>query len=371
MTVILKFELGDHPIMLADTLLTVESNVDEEISTPLREGINTSLLRGRRFHVSMTRNKVHTFGNDAIIVWAGDYTACYKLIKMLNSYNCENINQMALEKCLEQLSPDERGAISVILMYRNKDDICVYHYKCQQIRVNTIRNTITCDGPLSGTMMQIINNLQRNLSISHSGCAHLHFTAALIFSSESFGIELSTGSNVLDCWGGGIQIATLSSTSAVTVTNILYIFWTAIDRGDYFELKQRNIIIKQECADNTIRTRVIKIDFENQKELDGSLHVMMGIIPNELAANNISLPGLGYEWICTNITINRQDGSKDYITFADAPKWGPGYYILSEEGDKLHQFINHGYIKSIERLVLARTCKETKVILWGNNIVMQ
>jgi hypothetical protein len=134
---------------------------------------------------------------------------------------------------------------------------------------------------------------------------------AMALGSQVAGIEYITQDNLLDGWGGGLEIAVFSNGIATKVGEILYGFWRCDRREDEWHLRFVPTFVKLEYQNDLMIMYLVSKD-------DGP---RVSAIPTLLStyrdgeSANVQAPSLAYNYLCNSIVF--VDDGKAIDTFSN------------------------------------------------------
>lgn len=116
MTVVAAFKAFETPLLVADMLLTAESNIQGDSFLPTAPGAAATLPNEIQAKVAGTRKKLHLFGGQLAVAWSGSWLAASSILQALKENSVTNIpDQDSLVSFLTKQTEWADDQISVVL----------------------------------------------------------------------------------------------------------------------------------------------------------------------------------------------------------------------------------------------------------------
>ncbi|TWB28671.1 hypothetical protein [Nitrospirillum viridazoti] len=340
MTLILGYTFHDSPILIGDVLLSNDGSSDELFNTPTYNNVNIYMnKRKAHAHVTGMKQKVNILSDKLIIAWAGSYVQARAVMRELKEFHKKGeITQLNIMGYMEKIPPEDSWNLSLIGFIRGETHTSYFYRDAIRLEHKYLSNVLIA-GSGFHHMAQILSECEmpttaEELQIFDNNYMAMATMNGLWLAAQATGIEVMTGENFLDRWGGAIKIAMFNAGKAAKIGNILYTFWDSIDNGQKIKhLKIRNHFIKTEYQDDMLVTRTLR-EYESTPtpKFQEKICAIPPILSTRIKGERISVyrPSLNYDYISSTI-MHWKDNRIENV-FSSVHKFG-----ISEKPIRLSQ----------------------------------
>ncbi len=236
MTLVARIMFKGAPIYIGDMLLSSEGASDKSVDIPAARDISAWLPPSVARRVSGLRQKLTILDGGHIIAWAGNMLQARSLIKDIQLAITRGARTwMDIQSVVEQVPLEDRDDVSLIgtIVCPETNSFENFCYEVQRISLGDIE--VDAAGTGANDIFEIITQLPiGNSEFERDGL--FSFKAALAISGVLVGHETFTGQNLLDWWGGAIEVAYLRQGKFEKLANVLHTLWKANKVGGGYEL---------------------------------------------------------------------------------------------------------------------------------------
>ena len=223
MTIIAGFSVGNYPVLVGDLLLTDERTDDLVIAIPSSEDINTKMPKGTR-RITGLRQKLNIIDDRLAICWAGSRVQAYSMLKSIRAVRLEGKTTLeAIEQVITFTPMDQKSDLSLIGLLIDENGsrffTCeVYGYNCDRLGEVRVQGSGTKD------FVEILKQMASSIEMGPETNAPTKASGVCLAAlCQAKGQELFTGSNLIDAWGGGFELATIAGNIIKKIGNYLNI----------------------------------------------------------------------------------------------------------------------------------------------------
>jgi hypothetical protein len=327
MTAVARLTVSGHPLLFADLLITGKAPQRRVILPTVEVKNGPRVIQGPK---SLCQ-KIALVGDNIVVGWAGEHKEAASVIGELK-FRCEN-EQFNLFQVKEYLQRQRKSKIQLagFVLDNEKNKLTSFHFGCP-----TFQSPVFGEIALLGSGAALLREYfqkdtsapfcpqdQANLAIQAVGYGMA--ASGNFFSMEQFACE-----NLDNGFGGGYEIATLSTDKFVKLSDVLYAFWLATLDPERKLLTLKAfpfLLFRYEYYNELLIIRGIALH-----ENDGTAKVEETIFPippvdRFLTAEEKTrppVPQLNARWICNYVQIFSEPNKMDILTevgHATKPAW--------------------------------------------------
>jgi len=232
MTLISRFLPGGHPVYLGDLLISVPADISvPPLDIPAADNINALLPKGAPRKVKSLVQKLNLLHDRLIVAWAGSVYQARVVLRDLQQLALSGIISLrAIGDLLARLPDSETNDLYLLgtLITPEGDRSLLEHFNVGDLQTASVNGT---DLVATGTGANAFLNLAPQVLTIPPPFAEPERTPSwavgvgCMAAANFIGHEILNGSNILDSWGGGFEIATFDQGKFRKIGNILHVFW--------------------------------------------------------------------------------------------------------------------------------------------------
>lgn len=232
MTLIARARFGSVPIYFGDLLLSKEGDNARPVNIPAADDINALLSASRSRSVSGICQKLNMISDRLIVAWAGNFVHARAAIREIA--DLERAGELCrgnIRVVLDRIPLSEKNDISLVGSVcspeSGSDRVLIEHFNYRANKHTDTEQEIVISGSGEGAFMEILPQTisQEPPPIDEHKRFFWAENIGLVMAAELIGHEITIGSNLLDWWGGGIEVATYENGKFVKHGNVLHTFW--------------------------------------------------------------------------------------------------------------------------------------------------
>ena len=333
MTIIMGYTVGIVPIVMGDILVTREGAFDSAFNR---------LAFGRMddkapAHVTMLRQKVNIINDNVILAWAGDFFQARAAFRHITE-TLERRPEAAddIRAVIAAIPEAERDDLSLIGFIRNPASTKFFFEGIKRIDVQALQNAVVA-GSGMGYVGQLIGELEysyrtgRNVDMPDPIKAVLY---AMEIAAKAAGMEHASGENLVDCWGGAIEVASFEQERAKKLSDALYLFWDFhTEAGGRLELVPK--FVKVEYHNDLLVIFLLTGRGPSRKELTFDVGVW-GVPPllssyHKGEVVQVPRPTFAHDFLCSQVVLRTGTAVRKVTS-----------HVLMGMADPAVKFIRHG-----------------------------
>jgi len=358
MTLIMGYTYGDHPVLLGDVLLSRDGESEQIFDLPTYTDINNQMVGKVEAHVTGMRQKVNILSDKLIVAWAGNQAQARLALRDLKELvDSGSISADTVRQCIASIPPEDSWDLSLIGLYRDKTVTSYFLKSVTKFDFQPLSNVF-----MAGSGTNTMANLLDRAAVPSLGDleedARAPFAVAgltaLWLAAQATGIEALSGTNLLERWGGAIEIASFDRGAAFKIPNILYSFWECKeeDGKKINTLRMLPYFIKNEYQGQHLVTRTLQ-GTGNANALNFSNRVC--VIPPLLYSNvydgkiSVDIPSLDYDFLCTSILYTKNGAVHDILGLATGCGAYPHPVRFDLQGDQIAVGMEPGWYETVAK----------------------
>lgn len=337
MTLIASITYNKSPtILIGDLLETIDSKEEIKIKLPSGNGtedINQTLEQLGKKQISNIVQKLNLLSDRLCVAVSGDAAQAKDLIETLSFIaNDKNLKLQLLNKVLSCIEPSRINQIQAIIHLVEIDPCNPSSFRTVRVHNSSVikkqyKGDISTISGGSGAntfdkAMNLINwkaYIKNNRQTDRTSI--LNF-AGILLSSHFHAMEITYGTNLVDSWGGGIEIVTANDGKLKKIDHILHIFIDAeqIGKNGKYMVNIRNKFIKYQYFEDLLMIRTFDLVMQEDTSLGSSDYI--SLIPpitkklNDYDLNKICLPSLKGKFLAFHIYVKGKT-IHQYIKYCD------------------------------------------------------
>jgi hypothetical protein len=277
MTLIARLLKDKVPVYVGDLLLTQDSNARQTISIPAIPDINSKLPSGADWSVSVTRQKLNILGDRLAIAWACDYLQAYSLARKIRDAVAGGaIYHKEIFRVIEGVDGCDRDNVALIgtVLTPDANGIRLEHfsYAARKSLIGPTELVAAGTGAddLQRLFPQLIKALPTPTADFSSNLLWANQVGAAI-AAALVGSETANAANILDRWGGGIEVATVVGKRFMKMGDVLHTAWKAKPRTSEseWEITLLPKLIKYDYFDDALVVQTLEGPLQWNTLLDG------------------------------------------------------------------------------------------------------
>ncbi len=365
MTIICGFSSNDFPVLIGDILLTSDQLYEGIDHTPTLGPVQPDATHPFGFTISGFNQKVNILDDKCIVAWSGNWTQARAMIrditKVLSDHG-PNLDEII--KTINTVAAPDKDKLSMIMFLQENENLHYYYHSAEKVTSKFVDNAYVA-GSGSIYVKKFFGQLEQMDKPPHVDAGAPHYTTALGFgltlSSQCVGREILSAGNLIERWGGAIELGYILGGVAQKLNNIMHFhlsYEDSVDRTTKINLVP--IITKTEYQGDLLVIR--RVQFMparvNKNSDSGSLVIesdKISVVPPILKHVDPSftpdIPDLEYDVLCTWMHYNLNGVSKWSQSFVDfchdkrrplrIEQHGEEYSLAIEErlGDRVRQAV--------------------------------
>ena len=384
LTLIAQISFNGIPIYIGDLLLSADVKPSHVVDIPAGKDINARLPEGAHRAVHALRQKVNLISDRLIIAWAGSYLQALSLMsEMKRAIDNGDLTLETIRQIVESRDPGDRDDLQLVGTiltpdHLDKGRVHLQHFEYCIDCVSVGEVKIYAGGTGADDLLQIIpqgvaaNPLPdcQPESPEHYGWA---FTQALGVSGALIGHETITGENILDWWGGGIEVASFVDGKFQKLTDVLHTIWRAIKiDSQRYEIRFVSKLIKYDYFEDALvaQTFSVAINRANQKAVieDHSYRMYTPILKGrrDYDLSKFEPRDLRHTTLCCYVLLEPRDPSLGNLVRVYYDASGDTPFRISRLADDLIFSFRGDLLNNLESDVSRATGLPTKVCQIGS-----
>ncbi|MET3844081.1 hypothetical protein [Bradyrhizobium sp. OAE829] len=346
MTLIFGFSRQDVPILCGDTLLTHYSETPTTRRLPASGTLPDSIAVDFGVSISGLKQKVNIIHDTVVLAWAGPYVSAFGLAKEIKSH-VERFGPSAKEimRILEANAEPDLSCLAMVL----DGDGTKLSYVWHRVEGTDLRRFqhVRYAGTGSDYFKETIAKLDSVDPIPNPAIDNFASVLcdALAFASQSIGRELYTFQNLVERWGGAIELCYRGPTGFTKLDKIAFAHFeydeTTPERGLTWKPKlllnryngEELECIALLCA-QTNDTSIFSIVRDDTT-------VIRPLISEKATHPQLLPKTFDYNWLCTHFTYSRAGKSLWSMAHVTACSNGPRPFRVTVQGtDVIVKFTN-------------------------------
>jgi hypothetical protein len=306
MTIIMGYTVGIVPIVMGDILVT-RAGASDSMFNKLAFG---QMNEEAAAHVSMLRQKVNIINDDMILVWAGNLLQASAAFRHI----AEAIERRPaaaedIGAVIGAIPEGQRNDLSLIgLIQKSSGFTSFFWHNALQIPVEVCGNAV-----IAGTGIDYVARLvaelehKRRCNPQDDESDELKAVLfAMLIAAEAAGLEHFSGANLVDRWGGAIEVASFERRRAKKLSDTLYAFWDfQTEAGGRLELIPK--FVKVQYHKDLLVIFLLRGQGSSREELRFEVYVWGVpplISPYQIGSVvHVPHPSFRYDYLCSQIAL--------------------------------------------------------------------
>lgn len=357
MTVIASFNTNTCPILLGDLLVSGDENLYSSLNVPAIGEITQIFPKGSGFVPTGLRQKIAIVNENLALAWAGNRISAQTIISNLLIEARKKANWKLDDlSCFFADYDKEHGDKVGIVGYSNDGKgIFSFGYGVNQIKYQSEKYGLV---RLCGTGAKNLQSYLDHFDIPPASRATNPLETAvgnaLVITTYMTGLERTTGSNLIEYYGGGFEILSLVQRKFKKIDDIAYLIWVGRQMSDLsWRLSLPEICIKYYYHDDILLIRKVEFKSEPNGALTSDNEAVYLISPiyrniDDIVLKNIKLSSFNSKFICSFIIFYSIDGSVQVLSRINySSQQIHPIRFRDDASDILHMDIHSDFIKSI------------------------
>ena len=260
MTLIARLTRNGTPLYLGDLLISREGKTSERVDIPTVANINAKLPPDITRSVVGMSQKLNLISDRLLVAWAGNMLQARLLTREIAEKVADGIatKWQDIGAIIDRIPEGDRNDVSLIGTILNPGiDIQHFHLCAQKKLVNGIE-IVT-----AGSGADDLIALASQTGVIQTGTTDNFLWAVkqgLSLAAALVGYELSTGDNILNWWGGAIEIAGIANGRFRKASNILHSIWQAtMTDKDRYEIRLIPKFIKYDYFEDVLLVQTLDV----------------------------------------------------------------------------------------------------------------
>jgi hypothetical protein len=260
MTLIARLTRNGTPLYLGDLLISREGKTSERVDIPTVANINAKLPPDITRSVVGMSQKLNLISDRLLVAWAGNMLQARLLTREIAEKVADGIatKWQDIGAIIDRIPEGDRNDVSLIGTILNPGiDIQHFHLCAQKKLVNGIE-IVT-----AGSGADDLIALASQAGVIQTGTTDNFLWAVkqgLSLAAALVGYESSTGDNILNWWGGAIEIAGIANGRFRKASNILHSIWQAtMTDKDRYEIRLIPKFIKYDYFEDVLLVQTLDV----------------------------------------------------------------------------------------------------------------
>ena len=227
MTVVARLAINNYPLLIGDVLLSAPEVLGQSVSVPTIGNITAVFPEGSGFTPSGLRQKIVVVGDNLVIGWSGSRSAAKIVIRELFEKNQqEPFTNDSLMRHFENLDESFwKQGLGFVGFVKDSRGVAQFGFRYLDLPTNLF-GRIGLLGSGTEHFEQFLQNLPSLPSPSRqTNDLERSLAYGLMISGVFLSREIATYESLLNFYGGGYEIASLSDGKFQKVDDITYLFW--------------------------------------------------------------------------------------------------------------------------------------------------
>lgn len=373
MTVIIGYTIGDVPVLLGDTLRSNTGNSafsKEDTDIPSFDNIN-ELLHGRqRAPISGLVQKLNFVSNACVLGWANSYIHAKAIFRELQDSERQVLQYNGIKEAIANIPPQDDPETSLIGLYRSRNETTLFYKNVQEINSDRYKENIFGAGSGIDHFEWFLSKFRTNFAGTHQSQAsndyHHAFGLAVWLAGQAMGTEILTGGNLLENWGGAIEIVIPQGGVLKKIDNVLYTFWIIDEDRKYFGMQP--FFVKTYYEGDVLIVLRLKADSVNgpprggmSSQFEQKLFAIPPIDYTPRRVVEIDPPNFAYEIVISNVVQIRNDEPVDIATHCLPIGSKPGPVFIKSSDNRIEVGVDTEYYKEVARSAFSNFYPETPI----------
>lgn len=345
MTIICGLYINDFPVLLGDVLLTTGiKNINDDLTLPITGKLPDNFSQEFGFSVSRLRQKVNIIDDKVIVAWAGamiQATAMIRDIRDLVKEHSPSIEKM--RELIQSINPEDKSDLAMIIFVQ-EDDKLYYYWDSTKAKEQKFIKGIRYAGTGSPYLEKTLDAMDSATEVDEGAPDYVHsLGTALTIASQAVGREYYSGQNILERWGGIIELGFVLGQKAQKLNNIMYchVRYAHHEGLEFNDFSLAPKIVKAEYFENFLYCRTMEFRQDaNAKDApymflaDENVTVIPPILYDGVSKIKNYTPSLTYDFLCTHLSYEIDGKPSWSSSFVDFCGDGRKPLVIEKFGEK-------------------------------------
>ena len=230
MTIVARLIIDEWPLLIGDLLMSNKPNSDQMRNFAIPTTRNIPRTTNTGDIPCDLRQKIALLGDHIAVGWSGKQWAAEEVLTELNlRVTTEHLDMRAINKCFERQRSSVWENLELVGFVREPGLNVTAFSRSAQSATSPELGTVCLIGSGTNAMASHIANYSEiptheTIQLNPANRAVLcGFTLA----GRLLNDEIHTGANLVDLFGGGYELATISGGKFVKVDDVTYVYWQA------------------------------------------------------------------------------------------------------------------------------------------------
>lgn len=370
MTVIASFNINTCPILLGDLLISGNENLQSFLNVPTIGEITKIFPKGSGFVPTGLRQKIAILNENLALAWAGARISAQIIISNLLKEAQKKANWKLGDLSYFFTDYDKEHANNVgIVGYSNDGKgIFSFGYGANQIKYHSEKyGLVRLCGSGATSLKSYLDNFNIPPASRTTNPLETAVGNTLAITTYMTGLEKTTGSNLIEYYGGGFEILSFVRRTFRKIDDITYLIWVGRQMSDLsWRLSLPETCIKYYYQDDILLIK--KAEFKAQPtgtltSVNKAVYIVAPIYRNvdNVVLKNINLSSFNSRFICSFIILYCVDGSVQVLNRINYSSERTHLIRFKDDtGEILQVDIHSDFIKSIfEGAMPTRQCSRS------------
>lgn len=319
MTLIARVELDHINAYLGDLLLSKDGDASTPVDIPAADNINALLPEHCTRAISGLHQKISLLSDRLTVAWAGSYIQARAMMRDLLQLEAEGkLGLDQIQNHILSVPESERNDLSLLVSVCTPDKSGGSGVYVENIEYNAIhlrregeRHVVAGSGSdaFLNLLPQITDQLEKFPAESDDAFIQIE-AASLAMAAEFIGHEMLIGTNLLDWWGGGFEVAVLRDQKFTKLGNILHTFWRVEKSEERCSLWLKPTFIKYDYFNEALIIQKLHCAVSAPQKVKLISHDYRVFTPvfkqrSDYDFTSFPLPSLTYDHLCCYVMIEQ------------------------------------------------------------------
>jgi hypothetical protein len=334
MTIIFGFTRENVALLCGDTLLTRAAQYPTNVRLPMVGTVHPSISDTFGISVSGLRQKVNIIDNAVALAWSGSFLQAVRLAKEIKSH-IDRFGACASEIGRIIVANADQN-LSCIALLAEGDQISYLWCQAETASLRRFEN-VCCAGSGSDYFKKMIATVDGVDPITEPAIDNRASVVCdgLSFASQSMGRELFTQQNLVEGWGGMIELCYRAADAFVKLDKVAFVHFRYDETSPEAGLTWVPRLLLNRYNGPDLECIALQCEPTSDRRLFSICHDDSVVI-RPLISDGAVRPALPrtfeYQWLCTHFSYCRAGESIWSMSNVDACPNGPGPFRVAING---------------------------------------
>jgi hypothetical protein len=323
MTMIARLRRNGVPLYLGDLLITREGGGFETIDIPTVADVNAKLPSGVARSVVGLAQKLNLISDRLVVAWAGNLLQARSLIREIAERVAEGTamkwqDVASIIDAIPAVDKNDVSLIGTILTPAGSSGVDLQHFNYCAERKCINGTEIVAAGSGADDLIALAS--QTNSVAMPEDNLLWAVRQGLALPAPLVGYEASTAGNILDWWGGAIEIAGVANRRFQKATNILHTIWRATRSDEAcYEIKLIPKFIKYDYFEDVLLVQTLDLSDPPRSGsgdiIEHALRCYTPLLKNsrQYDFSKLVIPDFNHHTLCCYVSMTPKLSGADFV----------------------------------------------------------